>query len=172
MFGRCLPNTYPALAEISLGYSRLIGRLPTCYSPVRRQLAPKGSLARLACIRHTASVHPEPGSNSHSFYFLVHYYFWFCINFFFIKIDVVFVVLFCLVFKDQFTLVLNLSALLVYHSQSNMSTFFYIIFITVIFQLIKLSNRSTFLFNHNSKSFASIFLIFFECYQRSLIKTI
>ncbi|EEJ40006.1 hypothetical protein HMPREF0549_1547, partial [Limosilactobacillus vaginalis DSM 5837 = ATCC 49540] len=52
------------------------GRLPTCYSPVRRSLVIQrqfsastsyqlGQCARLACIRHTAGVHPEPGSNSH-----------------------------------------------------------------------------------------------------------
>ena len=38
------------------------GRLVTCYSPVRHS-SPKWSV-RLACIRHAASVHPEPGSNS------------------------------------------------------------------------------------------------------------
>ena len=27
-------------------------------------------LARLACIRHAASVHPEPGSNSQMFYLI------------------------------------------------------------------------------------------------------
>ena len=53
---------HPALAEISLWYSGLEGRLPTCYSPVRHS-APK-SLVRLACIRHAAGVYPEPGSNS------------------------------------------------------------------------------------------------------------
>src|SRR5438128_11863014 len=30
------PWSYPALAHLSVGYSRLEGRLPTCYSPVRR----------------------------------------------------------------------------------------------------------------------------------------
>ena len=39
-----------------------MGRLPTCYSPVRHSM-PKHCV-RLACIRHAASVHPEPGSNS------------------------------------------------------------------------------------------------------------
>ena len=36
----------------------------TCYSPVRRSSTPKGLSARLACVRHAASVRPEPGSNS------------------------------------------------------------------------------------------------------------
>ena len=35
-------------------------KVPTRYSPVRRGPKP----TRLACLRHAASVHPEPGSNS------------------------------------------------------------------------------------------------------------
>src|SRR5215468_12363494 len=31
-----LPWSYPVLAHLSVGYPRLEGRLPTCYSPVRR----------------------------------------------------------------------------------------------------------------------------------------
>src|SRR5258705_13751352 len=31
-----LPWSYPVLAHLSVGYSGLEGRLPTCYSPVRR----------------------------------------------------------------------------------------------------------------------------------------
>ena len=39
--------------------------MPTCYSPVRRCTHPRrGFLARLACVKHAASVRPEPGSNS------------------------------------------------------------------------------------------------------------
>ena len=59
---RCLLRRYTVLAKLSPGYPILEGRLPTCYSPVRlwRIAAPD----RLACIRHAASVHPEPGSNS------------------------------------------------------------------------------------------------------------
>ncbi len=59
---RCLGISYPVLAKLSPGYPKLEGRLPTCYSPVRHWgiAAP----VRLACIRHAASVHPEPGSNS------------------------------------------------------------------------------------------------------------
>ena len=47
------------------------GRFPTRYSPVRhchQETLPKINLSnpvRLACVRHAASVHPEPGSNSH-----------------------------------------------------------------------------------------------------------
>src|SRR5215470_1509416 len=60
-----LPWSYPVLAHLSVGYPGLGGRLPTCYSPVRRftrGLLP--FLARLACVRHAASVRSEPGSNS------------------------------------------------------------------------------------------------------------
>jgi hypothetical protein len=39
--------------------------LLTCYSPVRHSPHPrKGGLVRLACVKHAASVRPEPGSNS------------------------------------------------------------------------------------------------------------
>ena len=58
----CLLRRYTVLAKLSPGYPILEGRLPTCYSPVRLwRIAPPD---RLACIRHAASVHPEPGSNS------------------------------------------------------------------------------------------------------------
>ena len=42
------------------------GRSPTCYSPVRHSSTPasRGLSVRLACVKHAASVHPEPGSNS------------------------------------------------------------------------------------------------------------
>ena len=58
------PQAYLVLATVSGSYPSLRGRLPTCYSPVRRYLHPKVKTARLACIRHAASVRPEPGSNS------------------------------------------------------------------------------------------------------------
>src|SRR4029078_2820254 len=59
---------YPALAPVSGSYSGAWGRLPTCYSPVRRSVPDQVTLhrpiARLACVKHAASVRPEPGSNS------------------------------------------------------------------------------------------------------------
>ena len=70
--------SYPVLSVVSNGYPRLRGRLPTCYSPVRHGIA----TIRLACIRHAASVNPEPGSNSPKnlsfvlfFYFLLLFFF-------------------------------------------------------------------------------------------------
>ena len=62
---------YAALAAISSCYSPVWGRLPTRYSPVRRSVRCQifrrvngKCFARLACVKHAASVHPEPGSNS------------------------------------------------------------------------------------------------------------
>ena len=61
--------SYAVLAVVSDCYPPLWGRLPTCYSPVRHSPWPSAStqsrFVRLACIRHAASVRPEPGSNSH-----------------------------------------------------------------------------------------------------------
>ena len=67
-FSHCFlsAKTSGVLATVSSGCPPLRGRSPTCYSPVRHshlQTNPKDPV-RLACIRHTASVHPEPGSNS------------------------------------------------------------------------------------------------------------
>ena len=56
--------SYPVLDPVSQAYPRVEGRSPTCYSPVRRSCTPKGLTARLACVKHAASVRPEPGSNS------------------------------------------------------------------------------------------------------------
>ena len=63
---------YAVLAVVSNCYPPVWGRLPTRYSPVRHSVT-KQSLrrdqvecfVRLACVKHAASVHPEPGSNSH-----------------------------------------------------------------------------------------------------------
>ena len=48
-----------------MGYPELKGRLPTRYSPVRQfTCSRRNFLLRLACVKHAASVRPEPGSNS------------------------------------------------------------------------------------------------------------
>ena len=60
-------DIYAVLSKISSGYPPLEGRLSTCYSPVRHGVA--SHPVRLACIKHAASVHPEPGSNSLNFIF-------------------------------------------------------------------------------------------------------
>ena len=61
---RCPKWSYLVLIPVSRSYPRAKGRLLTCYSPVRRSSTPKGLSARLACVKHAASVRPEPGSNS------------------------------------------------------------------------------------------------------------
>ena len=58
--------SYPVLDPVSQAYPEVRGRSPTCYSPVRHSStqASLGLSVRLACVKHAASVHPEPGSNS------------------------------------------------------------------------------------------------------------
>jgi hypothetical protein len=58
-----LLRAYAGLAPLSRSYPPLRGRSPTCSSAVRHA-AVQAPCVRLACIRHAASVHPEPGSNS------------------------------------------------------------------------------------------------------------
>src|SRR5690606_6818207 len=60
----CIPRSYPVLDPVSQAYPRVQGRSPTCYSPVRHSSTPKGLSVRLACVKHAASVRPEPESNS------------------------------------------------------------------------------------------------------------
>ena len=66
-----IPWSYAVLAVISDCYPPVQGRLPTRYSPVRHSVTilfirriKEKCFVRLACVRHAASVHPEPGSNS------------------------------------------------------------------------------------------------------------
>ena len=62
---------YAVLAAVSGCYPPVHGRLSTRYSPVRHSVTKVAHRnvclwhsVRLACVRHAASVHPEPGSNS------------------------------------------------------------------------------------------------------------
>ena len=59
---------YAVLIPVSRGYSAVQGRLFTRYSPVRHY--PPEGIVRLACVRHAASVRPEPGSNSRLIFLL------------------------------------------------------------------------------------------------------
>ena len=63
-----LVRPHSALIRLSAGYSEVVGRLDTRYSPVRRSPSAVAShrhaAPRLACVKPVASVHPEPGSNS------------------------------------------------------------------------------------------------------------
>ena len=56
---------HAVLAVVSNCYSPHTGRLLTRYSPVRHCSGAEAPFTvRLECVRHAASVHPEPGSNS------------------------------------------------------------------------------------------------------------
>ena len=59
-------SEYPVLAPVSGRYPKEEGRLLTCYSPVRHSSTQQklSFSVRLACVKHAASVRPEPGSNS------------------------------------------------------------------------------------------------------------
>ena len=59
-------RAHAGLPAVSDGYPPPRGRFPTCYAPVRH-VTPRRKPVRLACIRHAASVDPEPGSNSPPF---------------------------------------------------------------------------------------------------------
>ena len=75
-------------------------------SPLTREKQALLSSVRLACIRHAASVHPEPGSNSPfdfcSTLFLRFFSFCYPVFLYWVKLT-----LFCLVFKDRCTEVLD-----------------------------------------------------------------
>ena len=65
--GHATQMDYLVLATLSCGYPKEGGRLLTCYSPVRHSHPNTKSIqdpVRLACVKHAASVRPEPGSNS------------------------------------------------------------------------------------------------------------
>ena len=62
--GHAASKVYSVLDPVSQAYPKVQGRSPTCYSPVRHSSTPKGLSVRLACVKHAASVRPEPGSNS------------------------------------------------------------------------------------------------------------
>jgi hypothetical protein len=65
--GHLHPRAHAVLAPLSEGYPPRPDRSLTRSSPVRRWAHPRRDVpARLACVRHAASVYPEPGSNSPS----------------------------------------------------------------------------------------------------------
>ena len=56
---------YLVLSDVSICYPSLRGKFFTRYSPVRHDTFYRSrSSHRLACVKHSVSVHPEPGSNS------------------------------------------------------------------------------------------------------------
>ena len=62
------PKRLCGISPSFLGLSPSTGQIPTCYSPVRHSpsicIATNHAAVRLACVKHTASVQSEPGSNS------------------------------------------------------------------------------------------------------------
>ena len=66
--GHAALGTYSVLAVVSVCCPHPEGRLFTCYSPVCHSIPERASsfplFVRLACVKHAASVRPEPGSNS------------------------------------------------------------------------------------------------------------
>ena len=110
-----LSTTYGQIAHVLLTRSPL---------GLRKQASFR--LVRLACIRHAASVHPEPGSNSpfaHSFTLSRLFSFLRFLYSVFIGIDVS-----CSVFKDRPPRGLPLSARLYYHPLLFTSTLFFTFF--------------------------------------------
>ena len=86
------------------------------------------NFVRLACIRHAASVHPEPGSNSpfaHLFLNARAFGFFVCVAYSLLGIDVS-----CSVFKDRFPCLAAppLSARLYYHPLPFPSSCFFLFF--------------------------------------------
>ena len=67
--GHAALGTYSVLAVVSVCCPHPEGRLFTCYSPVCHSIPERASsfplFVRLACVKHAASVRPEPGSNSY-----------------------------------------------------------------------------------------------------------
>ena len=58
-------RAYAVLARVSPGCPPRRVRSLTCYAPVRHSTrVRRPGLVRLACVKHAASVRPEPGSNS------------------------------------------------------------------------------------------------------------
>ena len=62
------------LSVVSVCYPCLQGKFLTRYSPVRLGSSVQAQLRqRLACVKHSVSVHPEPGSNSSFNIFLIYF---------------------------------------------------------------------------------------------------
>ena len=130
------------------------------YSPVRHSI-PKYCV-RLACIRHAASVHPEPGSNSPlSFYLLDN----FCLldSFFLSLFDV-----FLFSFQCPFLMPSLECSLIISSSITFVKSFFY--FFSLFFSLLSLSFLFSpylsvffaFLYKQKKNSNFEFFLLFFN----------
>ena len=122
-----------------------------------------GRLVRLACLRHAASVHPEPGSNSQKkFIFLFIWTFYFLVLPSFSNY-----LTFCSVFRDHFASCFFLQvAPLIYQTFFFMSTtffsFFYFFYWYILFCIPFFVNAH--LIYHYLLSQSSLFLTFFDIF--------
>ena len=98
------PSIVSGISQTFAWVSQSMGQI-TYVLLTRSPLEVQVPLDRLACIRHAASVHPEPGSNSQNLFFIClfllfpgRFYSGFIV---FILNDLTLFVYFCLVFKDQ-----------------------------------------------------------------------
>ena len=112
---------------------------------------------RLECVKHAASVHPEPGSNSlkngilnlpeskskiffQSYFFLASFTLVLCVSKLLTRIFSFFFVC-CSIFKDRFAPLVS-SAHVVYHNYSSLSTLFFKKFHLFSFFFILTKNRA------------------------------
>ena len=70
-------KVYGTLAPVSRCYFPPAGKFSRVTHPSATRVK---TLVRLACVKHTASVHPEPGSNSHVVYRIVKDFCYFAIT--------------------------------------------------------------------------------------------
>ena len=66
-------STFPsAIPLLWAGYSRVTRPSATVHSKLHSEEFRSEFLVRLACVRHAASVRPEPGSNSRSICYILY----------------------------------------------------------------------------------------------------
>ena len=125
--GHAALGTYSVLAVVSVCCPHPEGRLFTCYSPVCHSILKRASsfrlFVRLACVKHAASVRPEPGSNSLFKVRLLSLTFFLHLNYCFSLYSQS--SYHCLLFLVRVTLV---ATLLLYHYYFRLSTLFYLFF--------------------------------------------
>ena len=122
-----------------------------------------GRLVRLACLRHAASVHPEPGSNSQKkFIFLFIWTFYFLVLPSFSNY-----LTFCSVFRDHFTIYYFFSqvAPLIYQIVLALSTYFLTFF--TFFDISSFASSffaNAFLIYHFFTPLVKLFFYFFSSF--------
>ena len=113
---KCLSATYPVLASVSRSYPGHMGRLPTCYSPVRHQIQ-KSKLSFLSFDLHVLGMPPAFILSQDQTLHLIQLLDVsdiFLYNCLFFEIDV----LVCILFPVQFSKIMCTSAVLIYITKS------------------------------------------------------